>query len=183
MEIISIDHSRKDYGVMLLLGAVMFGASLFLLIGTLVTDFPFRFWGVQSDGLALLAGGVGTLFFGYAFFFILKRFLFPKNALVINEEGIINRTNAIGTKNVIPFRDMEKAKMEIVSSSANIGIVLKDDEKYLKSLSWLKRKASEVNYRSFGTSVISLDVPVDSREQLKELVVIINERIEMANAK
>ena len=65
MEPLSIDHSRKDYGVMLLLGALMLGASLFVLIGTLITDFPFRFWGIQSDGLGLLAGGVGTLFFGY----------------------------------------------------------------------------------------------------------------------
>lgn len=183
METISVDHSRKDYGVMVLLGALMFGASLFLLIGSLTTDFPFRFWGVQSDGLALLAGGFGTLFFGYAFFFILKRFLFPKGALVITEEGIINQTNAIGTKKVIPFHSMKKAKVEIVNASGNIGIELKDDQEYLDSLPWLKRKASEINHRSFDTSVISLDVPVDSRERLQELTDIINERIEYAESK
>ncbi len=178
METISIDHSRKDYGVMLLLGMLMLGASLFLLIGALSTHFPFRFWGLQSDGLALLAGGFGTLFFGYAFFFLLKRFLFPKGALVITQEGLINRTNAIGSKEVIPFHTMKKAKVEIVNSSANIGIELKDDRQYLDRLPWLKRKASEINQRSFGMSVISLDVPVDSRERLEELVEIINERIE-----
>lgn len=179
METISIDHSRKDYGIMLLLGAVMLGASLFLLFGSIMTDFPFRFWGVQSDGLALLAGGVGTLFFGYGFLFILKRFLFPKGALVITEEGIINRTNAIGTSNLISFHEMKKAKVEIVNSSGNIGIEFKDPQKYLDNLPWLKRKASEINHRSFGTSVLSLDVPVESRERLEELVQIINERIEL----
>lgn len=50
METISIDHSRKDYGVMVLLGAIMFGASLFVLIGSLVRDFPFRIFGLQSEG-------------------------------------------------------------------------------------------------------------------------------------
>ena len=78
METISIDHSRKDYGVMVLLGAIMFGASLFVLIGSLVRDFPFRILSLQSEGLGILVGGFGTLFFGFAFFYILKRFLFPK---------------------------------------------------------------------------------------------------------
>lgn len=180
METISIDHSRKDYGVMLLLATVMFGASIFLLLGSLYTAFPFRFWGIQSDGLALLAGGVGTLFFGYAFFFIFKRFLFPKGALIVSEKGVINRTNAIGSKRVIPFSEMKSAEIEIVNGSANIGIDLVDDEKYLTKLPWLKRKASEINHRLFGTSIISLDVPVKTREELKELVSLINERIEKA---
>lgn len=182
MEKITVDHSRKDYGVLLLLGALMFGASLFVLIGSLTTNFPFRILGIQSEGLGLLAGGFGTLFFGYAFFFILKRFLFPKDALVITDEGIINRTNAIGTKKVIPFHSMKKAKVEIVNASGNIGIELKDEQLYLDSLPWLKRKASEINQRSFGTSIISLDVPVDSRERLQELTDVINERIERAEA-
>ncbi|HZK22957.1 MAG TPA: STM3941 family protein [Atopostipes sp.] len=182
METISIDHSRKDYGVMVLLGAIMFGASLFVLIGSLVRDFPFRIFGLQSEGLGILVGGFGTLFFGFAFFYILKRFLFPKGALVITEEGIINRTNAIGSNRVIPFTWMKKAKVEIVNASGNIGIELKDDRQYLESLPWLKRKTSEMNQRSFGTSVISLDVPVDSRERLEELTDIINERIERTEA-
>ncbi len=76
----------------------------------------------------------------------------------------------------------EKAKVEIVNASGNIGIELKDDRQYLESLPWLKRKTSEMNQRSFGTSVISLDVPVDSRERLEELTDIINERIERTEA-
>lgn len=182
METISIDHSRKDYGVMVLLATLMFGASLFLLLGAYFTDLNFRFMGIVSPGLAVLAGSVGTLFFGYAFFFILKRFLFPKGALVINAEGIINRTNAIGTKQVIPFKDMKKAKLEMVNSSPNIGIELHDEEKYLQNLSFFKRKASEINKNSFGTSVISIDAPIKERERIHEIIEIINERIERANS-
>lgn len=182
METISIDHSRKDYGVGVLLAILMSGASLFLLFGAVFTDLNFRFMGITSPGLAILAGGIGTLFFGYGFFYLLKRFLFPKGALVINSKGIINRTNAIGSKRVIPFQDMKKAKLEMVNSSPNIGIELHDDEKYLKSLPFLKRKASEINKNSFGTSVISLDAPIKSRERIHEIVDIINERIERANS-
>lgn len=113
---------------------------------------------------------------------MLKRFLFPKGALVINDKGIINRTNAIGSKEVIPFSDMKKAKMEIVNASANIGIELHDDDKYLKRLPFLKRKASEINRNSFGTSVISIDAPIESRERLLDIIDIINERIQKANS-
>ena len=182
METISIDHSRKDYGVGILLAAVMLGASLFLLLGVFYTNLNFRFMGIISPGLTVLAGGVGTLFFGYGFFFVLKRFLFPKGALVINDKGIINQTNAIGSKEVIPFSDMKKAKMEIVNASANIGIKLHDDDKYLKRLPFLKRKASEINRNSFGTSVISIDAPIESRERLLDIIDIINERIQKANS-
>lgn len=182
METISIDHSRKDYGVGVLLATLMLGASLFLLFGSFFTDLNFRFMGIVSPGLAVLAGGVGTLFFGYGFFFLLKRFLFPKGALVINEKGIINRTNAIGSSHVIPFEDMKKARLEMVNSRPNIGIELHDDEKYLKSLPFLKRKASEINKNSFGTSIISLDAPIKTRERIHEIVDIINERIEKANS-
>lgn len=182
METISIDHSRKDYGVGVLLATLMLGASLFLLLGSFFTDLNFRFMGITSPRLAILAGGIGTLFFGYGFFFLLKRFLFPEGALVINSEGIINLTNAIGSKRLIPFQDMTKAKFEMVNSSPNIGIELHDDEKYLKSLPFLKRKASEINKNSFGTSVISLDAPIKSRERIHEIVDIINERIERANS-
>lgn len=182
METISIDHSRRDYGVGVLLAILMLGASLFILLGSAFGGLSFQLMGVRSPELALLVGGVGTLFFGYGFFFLLKRFLFPKGALVIQSEGIINRTNAIGTKRLIPFKDMKKAKLEMVNSSPKIGIVLHDDEKYLKTLPFLKRKASEINKNSFGTSIISLDVPIKSRERLEELIKILNERIEDANS-
>lgn len=158
----------------------MLVASLFIFLGTFFTDISFNFFGLRSPGFAVVVGGMGTLFFGYAFFFMLKRFLFPKGALVITPVGIINRTNALGSRHIIAFEEMKKAKLERVNSSSNIGISLYDEEKYLKNLPWLKRKASEINQRYFNTSIISLDVPPISKERLNELIDIINERIENA---
>lgn len=178
METISIDHSRKDYGVMLFLGALMFGASLYVLLGSIFSATPFRVFGIPSQGLGLLAGCLGTLFFGYGFFFILRRFLFPKGALVITAEGIINQTNAIGTNQVIPFHDMEEAKLEIVNAKPHIGISMIDDAQYLQRLPWLKRKAAEINHNKFDMSILSLDAPINTREELNEVIEIINERIQ-----
>lgn len=182
METISINHSRKDYGVGAILATIMFAASLFVLFGSVFTEMPFRFFGLESAGMGLLAGGLGSLFFGYGFFFLWKRFVFPDGALVISSVGIVNRTNALGTRQLILFQDMKEAKFEMVQASPNIGIVFYDNEKYLMSLPFLKRKASEINHHTFKTSVLSLDVPVRSRERVHELVDIINERIERSKS-
>lgn len=181
METISIDHSRKDYGIMSLLGAVMLGASLYLLLGAVFPKMPFNVIGPNLRGLGFLAGGFGTVFFGYAFHFILRRFLFPKGALVISPDGIINRTNALGSKQKIPFSEMKSAQLEIIHSKPHIGIQLVDNERYLERFSFLKRKAIQINHQYFGMSMLSMDVPVQTREELFMLIHTINERIEQAN--
>lgn len=181
METITIHFSRKDTGILTLLAFIMFGASLFVLLGSLFTEFPFQIMGLRSTGLGLFAGVLGTIFFGYGFIYLFRRFLFPKNALIINAEGIINRTNALGMKEVIPFTIMKKAVAEKGNVKGNIGIELHDEKAYLEQLPWLKRKTTEINHNSFGTSIISLDVPVDSRAERQKIIDIINERIQFYN--
>lgn len=182
METISIDHSRKDMLLLVGLGAMMFGASLWLVYAGLFTDFRLAQMGRATSGFSILVGGFGVLFFGYAFFYILSRFLFPKGALIINEEGIIDHTNAIGSKKIIRYEDMKEAKLEMINSGPQIGINLTNEQDYLDRLPWLKRKASEINKKYFGTSTVSLNVPVESRERLHELIAIINERCEMVQS-
>lgn len=179
METISVDHERNDMLLLVILGMIMFGASLWLLYAGLFTDFRLALMGPATSGVSILAGGIGTLFFGYAFFYILYRFLFPKGALIINDKGIIDKTSALGSRKVIPYENMEEAKLEMVNSSPQIGINLKDDQVYYDSLPWLKRKTAEINKKHFGTSTISLNVPVDSRAHLNELIDIMNERREI----
>lgn len=183
MEEIAYHHSRKDSLKLVLAGALMFGASLFLLYLGLFKDFRLASMGPATGPFSVLVGTIGTLFFGYGFFYIMRLYLFPKNALVITDTGIINNTNAIGTKEVIPFTDMKKAELEIINASPHVGITLYDDEKYFNSLSFFKRKAAEINKKHFGTSAISMSVPHEKREELHEIVNIINERIEITQGR
>lgn len=179
METISIDHERKGMLLMLGLGTIMVGASLWLLYAGLFTNFTLPQMGPATGPFSVLVGGIGTLFFGYAFFFILYRFLFPKGALIINEEGIIDRTTAIGSKDIIRFEKMEEAKLEIHNSTPYIGINVTNEAEYLESLPWIKRKAQSINKEKFGMSMVTINAPVESRERLHELIDIINERIEI----
>lgn len=182
METISVDHSRKDMLLMVGLGAIMFGASLWLVYAGLFTDFRLPQLGPATSGFSILVGGIGVLFFGYAFFYLFYRFLFPKGALIINDKGIIDNTNAIGSKEVIRYEHMEEAKLEMINSGPQIGINLTNEQEYFDRLPWLKRKASEINKKHFGTSTVSLNVPVASRERLLELIAIINERREIVQS-
>lgn len=179
MEEIAYHHSRKDMWKMILAGAVMFGASLLLLYLGLFTDFRLASMGPATGPFSVIVGTIGSIFFGYGFFYIMRIYLFPKNALVITDTGIINHTNAIGSKEVIPFTDMKKAELEIINATPHVGITLYDDEKYFNGLSFFKRKAAEMNKKYFGTSAVSMSVPHEKREELHEIVDIINERIEM----
>ena len=54
METISIDHSRRDYGVGVLLAILMLGASLFIMLGAAFGGLSFQLMGVRSPELALL---------------------------------------------------------------------------------------------------------------------------------
>src|SRR5699024_8742270 len=81
----------------------------------------------------------GCSFFGYSFFYVLYRFIFPKNSLVINDRGIINQTNVLGSKENIPFETMKTAKLENIHGKQYIGIKLYNEEEYLDRLSVFKR--------------------------------------------
>lgn len=183
METKAYHHDRSEALKLVLMATGMFGASLFLLYLGLFTDFRLALMGPATGPMSIIVGTIGSLFFGYAFFFILRRVLFPQNALVITDEGIIDQTNGLGTKNIIPFSNMREAKLELINSSPQIGINMYDDAKYFESLSYIKRKMAEINKKHFGTSTVSLSVPHDSRAELHEIIDIINDRIEITKGR
>src|SRR5690625_2685144 len=96
---------------------------------------------------------------------------------------MIDKTNAIGSIEVISYLNMKKAKLELVNATPNIGIGLYNEEEYLDSLPFIKRKAQEINKKNFGTSMVSMSVPHESREELHEIIHIINERIEITKTR
>lgn len=178
METITVDHSRKNLFTMVVLGLLMFGVSIWLLYAGLFMDLELPILGQTTSFVNIVVGGMGTLFFGYAFFQIIFRAFFTKSALIITDEGIINNTNAVGSKQIIYFNDMKQAKIEVINEEVNIGLDLTNEEEYLNSLPFIKRKLQTINKNNFGTSVVSMSVPHDSRDELEEIVEIINERIE-----
>lgn len=111
METKAYHHDRSGALKLVLMATGMFGASLFLLYLGLFTDYRLALMGPATGPMSIIFGSIGSLFFGYAFFFILRRVLFPQNALVITDKGIVDQTNGLGTKNIIPFSNMREAKL------------------------------------------------------------------------
>lgn len=97
METITYDHSRADLFPMVILSFVLCCLSFFLLYLGMDTDFILSLIGQATNMIMIICGSMGVLFFGYSFFYVLYRFIFPKNALVINDRGIINQTNVLGS--------------------------------------------------------------------------------------
>src|SRR5690625_127032 len=183
METITYDHSRADLFPMVILSFVLCCLSFFLLYLGMDTDFILSLIGQATNMIMIICGSMGVLFFGYSFFYVLYRFIFPKNALVINDRGIINQTNVLGSKENIPFETMKTAKLENIHGKQYIGIKLYNEEEYLDRLSVFKRILQESNQKNFGTSIISMSVPTGSEEDLHKIVELINERIEITEVR
>ena len=183
METITYDHSRADLFPMVILSFVLCCLSFFLLYLGMDTDFILSLIGQATNMIMIICGSMGVLFFGYSFFYVLYRFIFPKNALVINDRGIINQTNVLGSKENIPFETMKTAKLENIHGKQYIGIKLYNEEEYLDRLSVFRRILQESNQKNFGTSIISMSVPTGSEEDLHKIVELINERIEITEVR
>lgn len=183
METLTYDHSRADLLPMMGLSFVMFSLSVYLLYLGLFTDFTLSIVGSVTSIVSILGGGFGTNFFGYAFFYLSYRLIFPEDALIINDKGIIDKTNALGSKEVISFENMKNAKLEIIHTTPHVGISLYNEEDYLEKLPIFKRILQEINQKNFGTSVISMNVPHESREELQQIVNIINDRTEITKVR
>lgn len=181
MDTISVDYSRKELIPIVFLGFLMFAASCWLIYAGLFTSFRIPQLGPLTSFFSIIVGSFGAVFFGYGFFYLLGRTLFPKGALVITAEGIIDNTSGISSKEVVPFSNMKKAELEIINSGPHIGITLRDEAAYLANLPFIKRKAKQLNKKYFNTSIISMSVPIESRADLVELIEIINERIDLTH--
>lgn len=183
MKTLTYNHSRAVLFPMVILSFVMFSLSIILLYLGMYTDFTLTMIGQATNIVTILFGSIGTLFFGYIFFFVFYRFIFPENALVINDRGIINLTNVLGSREIIPFERMKIAELEKIHGKLYIGIKLYNEEEYLERLPFFKRILQETNQKNFGTSIVSMNAPTTSREELCQIVEIINERIEITKVR
>ena len=183
MKTLTYDHSRADLLPMGFLSLILFSLSVYLLYLGLYSDFTLFFLGQVTSLITALCGGLGVMFCGYTFSYILYRLVDPKDVLIINDRGIINQTNVLGSKAIIPFEIMKVAKIDKVHGKLYIGINLYNEAEYLENLPVFKRILQETNRKNFGMSLISVSAPTDSKEDLHQIVKIINERIEITKVR
>ena len=99
-----------------------------------------RFWGI-----------VGTLFFGLALAFEIKKLFDKRPGLIIDENGITDNSNA-SSIGLIKWTDITEVKTEQVMSTKFFLVYVKNPDEYIeKPKSRIKRKLLQANMNKYGT--------------------------------
>lgn len=110
-----------------------------------------------SESMVFISGLTCVLFFGVCFVFIAKKAFSRKAGLTINDEGIIDNSNATSV-GLIEWKDITGIKSWGTGSAKVIVILTSEPEKYIKrSKNFISKKAMKANNRIYGSplSIIS----------------------------
>jgi hypothetical protein len=145
-------NSRWRYGMLVLIGLAFVAMGL---------------WMIVADGEWLI-GLLSIVFFGACAGVGVWQFLDTRPRLQITDEGILDRTLAIG---LIPWTDITGAYVHAVKQEYFICLHLRNEENYITRLSLLGRKLIAAN-RALGFTALSINlsgVEIDP-EQLLEYI-------------
>ncbi|GIP41205.1 hypothetical protein J31TS4_44850 [Paenibacillus sp. J31TS4] len=152
---------KKSFGLLV-------SALVFVLLGILLTAV-----GLGEEESAAIAG-IGiicTLFFGFCLAYLLLRFIRRTPSLVVDDEGIVDQSSAIGGGR-IRWDEMEDLKLYVFMNQAFIGIRLHDPESFLDRQGTWKRLLMKANRRMVDAPVniaqTAVALPLD---ELYELLV------------
>lgn len=165
----------------------MLGALAFVVAGAWGVLDAERFASIRyPKNLVFLGGLAGVLFFGLCFIFLAKKILSKEAGLIINEQGIIDNSNAtsVGLIEWNDVTDIEAIQVKIrvyrtfrtVSSPKMLIIKTDKPEKYIeRSKNIISKKAMETNKRMYGTplTIISSSLKI----KFSELEKIISEQL------
>jgi hypothetical protein len=163
---IRIPLSKKKNLLMLM------GAAIFVLLGILFVVRPENFTSPFRQNIVLirLVGILSIVFFGACAIYGMIKLFDKKYGLIINNEGIIDNTNA-SSIGLINWADILSVETRNVMSTRFLLIFIKNPGDYLNRTKGLKRKLLYANMRMYGTplSVISNSVKFNF-EDLESLI-------------
>ena len=156
---------------------LLIGALLFVIVGAYSVLVPEKFASVRfPENVVFISGLAGILFFGLCFVFISKKVFSQKPGLIINDEGIIDNSNATSV-GLIEWEDITGMKVTGGNSSKVLIIMTSQPEKYIdRAKNIISKKAMKINYKMFGSplSIISNSLKI----KFSELESLISEQIE-----
>ncbi|MDE6469983.1 MAG: hypothetical protein K2L19_03055 [Eubacterium sp.] len=94
----------------------------------------------------------GTIFMGYGAVYFAKRIKRKKPILVVNDKGITDHTSAISV-GFIPWDDIERIYIGSQQGNKFIELQIKDEEKYLSNMSFIKKKTVMAN-KKLGHQIV-----------------------------
>lgn len=94
----------------------------------------------------------GTIFMGYGTVYFAKRIKRKKPILIVNNKGITDYTSAISV-GFIPWDDIERIYIGSQQGNKFIELQIKDEEKYLRNMSFIKKKTVMAN-KKLGHQIV-----------------------------
>ncbi len=159
---------------------LMIGALAFIIAGAWGVIEPERFASIRyPKNTVFISGLAAVLFFGFCFVFIAKKVFSRKAGLIINDDGIIDNSNATSV-GLIEWKDITGIKSWGTGSSKVIVVLTSEPEKYIeRSKNIISKKAMKANNRMYGSplSIISNSLKIN----FLELEKLILEQIEKRN--
>ncbi|WP_298346985.1 STM3941 family protein [uncultured Algibacter sp.] len=156
---------------------LMIGALAFVIGGAWGIIDPERFASIRyPKNTVFISGIAGVLFFGLCFIFIAKKVFSGKAGLTINDDGIIDNSNATSV-GLIEWEDITGIKSWGTGSAKVIVVLTSEPEKYIeRSKNIISKKAMKANNRIYGSplSIISNSLKIN----FSELEKLILEQIE-----
>jgi hypothetical protein len=156
MEKISIGNFKLRYLFLLL------GSLAFVITGAFLT---FK----KSDTMSFTSGWSAIIFFGACAIIFLLQIIDSRPRLIIDENGIFDRTLSIG---LISWSDIADAYVGSIKGQHFICLKLKDENKYLAKLSNIAKVISSANialgFERININLSGLNV---KPEQVCELIV------------
>ena len=101
-----------------------------------------------------IIGAIGIIFFGACLIFIIKRFIKPKDILVIDQNGILDNSTAVSI-GFIPWNEIKSVYINRVFTETFICVEVENIEEKLKGLSFFKRNMIKFNLK-MGNAPVSI---------------------------
>lgn len=135
---------------------LMLAALVFVILGVLFILRPETFKNPFLGNSIVIVEAVGiaaVVFFGICLLFMIKRYGDKRPALIINESGITDHSSAIPA-GFIPWSHIQDIVEIEIYKNRLLLIKVKDPSLYInRQTAFLKRKAVEVNYKTYGTPI------------------------------
>ncbi len=157
---------------------LFFGAVIIVIIGIWFLLEPEQFLSIRRTNETLIqtVGISATIFFGFCAVFAFKKLFDKKYGLIINENGIVDNSNATSV-GLIKWTDIVGVRIEEVYSQKFMLIDVKNPEEYIEQKKGKAGKvAMKANYNIYGSpiSITSNSLKFD----FSELEKIIHKQLE-----
>ncbi|MFC5978977.1 STM3941 family protein [Flavobacterium salmonis] len=146
---------------------------IFVIIGTwLVVNPPKSNHQIFGNPMIIFISGISAIvFFGYTTFILLKKMPDNKPGLIINSEGIIDNSSGVSA-GIVLWKDIIEISTANVMNQKFLMFIVKNPEEYINRQNGIvKRKAMEINYKTYGSPIsISANTLDTNFEELYKLL-------------